>query len=136
MFKVRDLLIVCALIVGVTCGVYRTEIAAKAREIGAPAFWYLDAPARESAMQEAHKADAARLEAMIEEKGRWLWDVHSQKLEVETSLHAVRVELAAANDRVSALEGDLAALRYKYSALCQRLLELGNDVPSVLTVEK
>ena len=135
MFKVRDLLIVAAVVLGVACGIYRHEIVSAARTDAAPVFWYVDAPEREALMAQnieelssslraesrARAADAAEFRRALE--------AHEQLLCSATSALA-----AAAEDRNQAVE-ELAAVKARYAQLCQRLLELGNDVPSVLAGE-
>lgn len=50
-------------------------------------------------------------------------------------LDAAKAQIAVAEGERDRLFTELASLRSRHAALCQRLLELGNDVPSVLAGE-
>lgn len=119
MFKVRDLLIVSALVIGVSCGIYRGEIVQAARQYAAPAFWYVDAPSREE------------LATALALSGRLAAELAHQK-DLFSGAESI---IQRMGEEVSEARAELSGTRSRYAALCQRLLELGNDVPSVLAAE-
>jgi chromosome segregation ATPase len=135
MFKVRDLLIVSALVIGVSCGIYRGEIVQAARQYAAPAFWYVDAPSREAELLKQHSLE---VEALREElatalalSGRLAAELAHQK-DLFSGAESI---IQRMGEEVSEARAELSGTRSRYAALCQRLLELGNDVPSVLAAE-
>lgn len=98
MFKSRDLLIVAALIVGVFCGIYRSEIAGWANPVIEPIDYYVDAPVREAEMKasiDSLTRKVGELNSAVSERGNEL-------------LHAYRLmeaqELMARDSRAKYLE--------------------------------
>lgn len=81
MFKSRDLLIVAALMVGVVCGAYRTDILRALDNFVDPIDYYVDAPAREADMQASIKSlstEVASLRASVDDRSNQL--LHTQQL--------------------------------------------------------
>ena len=135
MFRFRDLLIVCAVALGVCGGIYRQEIVDASRKVAAPVWWYVDAPTREAEMDRLHADQIAKFEAEI---GSLRAEVARMEARIKHG-DVLRDEAMDALCRVTSdrddLRGEVAGLRARYANLCQRLLELGNDVPSVLAGE-
>lgn len=117
MFKVRDLLIVAAFCLGCTSVYYRSEVL-KHFEPAVRAFnYYVEAPKREAEVQA--KLDA--VEAAL-----------SHQMELFAGAESV---ISRMGEDLEVARAESASLKSRYADLCQRLLELGNDVPSVLAAE-
>lgn len=139
MFKVRDLLIVAAVALGVFGGIYRSEVVGFARNHAAPVvtpvLWYVDAPAREARLEARLVACEAVLAVAQDDLKSAREQMASDATQRGQVLSAVKAQIAVAEGERDRLFGELAGLKTRYATLCQRLLELGNDVPSALAAE-
>lgn len=124
MFSVRDLLIVAALIVGGTVVAYRSTIEEYCKPAVEPVQYYVDAPAREAELlaQIDRLCEQVRIGQELEEKA-------------SSELRDAQCVIDAYKSETDRLDAELAKLRSRYAALCQRLVQLGNDVPPVLAGE-
>lgn len=135
MFKVRDLLIVAALVIGVSCGIYRQEIVQAARQYAAPVFWYVDAPAREAELIEKHSLEVKALQEELAAALAYSGTVAAELAHQKDLFSGAENVIQRMGDELGVARAELGSTRSRYAALCQRLLDLGNDVPSALVAE-
>lgn len=145
MFSVRDLLIVAALLVGGVTVAYRSAIQSYCEPVIAPVEYYVDAPAREAGLQreidqlkelvQIGREQEEKSAAACRELGETVADYHSQITTLVRRMGDAGRLIEAQRSELETADNELAKLRSRYAALCQRLVELGNDVPNVLAAE-
>lgn len=138
-FRKGDLFVVSCALVAVGCLVSTFVASGSANTwlygVSESVTSYLTAPQR-----------AARLEAEVKEcdallaKARLDHEKTRQQLASDATQHgqvldAAKAQIAVAEGERDRLFAELASLRSRHATLCQQLLELGNDVPSVLAGE-
>lgn len=119
MFKVRDLLLVAAVIVGGCVVAYKDRLLEYAKPVIEPVQYAIDTPNREAALREQVDVLAGEIERRGEE-------IASLRRELEDSGRVID----AGSAEMQRLDDELARMRQRFSALCQHLLTLGQDVPN------
>lgn len=116
MFKVRDLLIVAAMVLGGSAVYYRSEILKYFEPALVPVEYYVDAPQREREM----KADLDKLDGRIK-------DLESKLSHQEQLMKAAGDVIQSQEAEITMLRAAGEATRLRYLNLCTRLRELGAD---------
>lgn len=127
MFKVRDLLIVAAMVLGGSAVYYRSEILKYFEPAIVPVEYYVDAPQREREMKAEIEALEGRVQDLVDEMAARLAK-HATELSHQEQL------MKAAGDVIQSQEAEITMLRaageatrLRYLNLCTRLRELGAD---------
>lgn len=106
-----------------------------ARQYAAPVFWYVDAPAREAELIEKHSLEVKALQEELAAALAYSGTVAAELAHQKDLFSGAESVIQRMGDELGVARAELAGTRSRYAALCQRLLDLGNDVPSALVAE-
>ena len=138
-FRKGDLFVVSCALVAVGCMVSMFVASGSANTwlygVSESVTSYLAAPQRVARLE----AEVKECDGLLAVARRDLKSAH-ERLDSDATQHrhvldAAKAQIAVAEGERDRLFAELASLRSRHATLCQQLLELGNDVPSVLAGE-